>query len=391
MSSDPTTPGALAHASNDPPHVPGSDAQDDGASERAASAESTGRELQAAGTPLAPRSEPAMSESVLSESVTSEPAVAETLTTEAPAADHPAAPGRTDGTAELTGETPTIGWAEQPTDAEPPTWSGQPTYAQPSYAPSEYTPPEYIPPDYSSPVAPHVAQAKGYPEYIAPTYVAPAYAAPAYPPPPTSSPRLRWPAVILTVAALAVVVALSLVLAGAAFKGFGKTTGPSTLYSSSMTSATSDWPTDQECSFQHDGYHITSATNCYYSAAVYQDATVTVTAKLVSGDVTGAYGIAFRRPGPNRYYVFLVTGDGNWLVARDNVAVVRSQHNSAIKTGVGATNKLAVRMQGGHFTFFVNGTQLGDLTDNTYASGNVGLAGDSNIDVAFRNFSVTQP
>jgi hypothetical protein len=302
-------------------------------------------------------------------------------------------------------------WAEQPTFADPPIWSEQPTYAEPEYAPlpqwsaaqpearstaaepypeyapSAYAPSAYAAPPIASPQASAAAQvAAAYPEYAGPAYVAPVYA-----PPPTSTPRLRWPAVLLTVAALVVVVALSLVLADTVFSNFGKTNGVTTLYSNPMTSATNVWPSDQECAFRSDGYHITSAANCYYSGAAYQDVTASVTAKWVSGDPTGAYGIAFRRPSPNKYYVFLVTGDGSWLVARDNVAVVQAQHSTAIKTGVGAVNKLAVRMKGNHFTFFANGTQLGELTDSTYGSGNVGLAGDSSIEVAFRDFTVTQP
>ncbi len=156
-----------------------------------------------------------------------------------------------------------------------------------------------------------------------------------------------------------------------------------------MTTSSSAWPNDKECYFRPDGYHIVGNSNCYYSGAHYQDATVTVTAKVLKGPVNAAYGIAFRRPSPNNFYIFLVTNNGDWFLVKDNAVLRKAAPNSAIKTGVGAANVLSVRMQGTRFTFFANGAQLGELTDDTYSTGAVGLSGDVNLDVVYRNFSVT--
>jgi hypothetical protein len=161
------------------------------------------------------------------------------------------------------------------------------------------------------------------------------------------------------------------------------------LYHNAMTAKSSDWPDDAECFFRGDGYHIVRASNCYY-AQDFTDATVTATAKVLRGVITGAYGVAFRRPSPNNFYLFYVTGTGNWFVLKNGTVLRQSAHSAAIKTGVGATNVLQVRMQGSHFEFYANGTRLGALDDGTYASGSVGLAGDQNLEVVFTNFTVTQ-
>ncbi|HEX6818161.1 MAG TPA: hypothetical protein VF120_07290 [Ktedonobacterales bacterium] len=295
---------------------------------------------------------------------------------------------------------------------EPEIWADEDQLTDPVYSPSpsaNAAPPVVpwaqtsISPDYVPPatpyVAPHASQtgvapyeqalqpAAGYPSRFAP----PVYPLPAYPLPARRRLRLSLLGVVVALILAALVV---LALARGLFSATARTTaGP--LYSNAMTSSSTDWPDDKECYFKSDGYHIVNASNCYYSGAQYQDATVTVTAKLLSdaqkGDAQGAYGIAFRRPGPDNFYIFLVNVSGDWFTVKDNTLLQKAQFNSAIKTGVGASNTLSVRMHGGVFTFFANGTQLGSLTDDTYTTGAVGLAGDTNLDVVYRNFAVTRP
>ncbi len=190
-----------------------------------------------------------------------------------------------------------------------------------------------------------------------------------------------------TATAALIVAALALVLATYGLNLLGRP-----LYQSGMTLSPKPdgWPNDVECRFEGDGYHINSASNCYYSGPDYRDVTITVTTKLLKGDPTGGYGIAFRRPSPNNFYVFLITGNGEWLVLKNAVPLQRATASTAIKTGIGALNKLSVHLQGSQFTFFANGVQLGNLSDDTYPSGKVGLAGDASIEIVFTDFAVTR-
>lgn len=269
-------------------------------------------------------------------------------------------------------------------NAAPPADPWAQTSVSPDYVPPSipYLPP-YATPDPSmqanaAPAEEPFPRAPGYP---------PRYAPPVYPLPAVRRSRAPLWGVLIAVALAAVVV---LILVRGVLSASGRsTTGP--LYSNAMTSSSSNWPDDKECYFRGDGYHIVGASNCYYSGAQYQDATITVTATLLKGDAQGAYGIAFRRPSPDKFYIFLINASGDWFTVKDNTLLQKAQFSPAIKTGVGASNTLSVRMQGDHFTFFANGTQLGSLTDGTYTTGAVGLAGDMNLDVVYRNFTVTRP
>jgi len=273
-------------------------------------------------------------------------------------------------------------WAQQPTYADAQPWGQQPMYAEPvsplpedlpavPWADSSYALPIYAPPPsgYAQPMA---QSATGY---------APA----VYAPPAPARQHSRWPLVLGTVTAVLVVAALAVALASYGLNLFGRP-----LYQNGLTSVAGGWPNDAECHFKDDGYHINSASNCYYSGADYRDVTISVTTRLLKGDPTGTYGIAFRRPSQNNFYQFLITGNGNWLVVKNDITLQKATPSTAIKTGIGALNKLSVHLQGSHFTFFANGAELGSLSDDTYPSGKVGLAGDAYIEIVFTDFTVTR-
>ena len=67
--------------------------------------------------------------------------------------------------------------------------------------------------------------------------------------------------------------------------------------------------------------------------------------------------------------------------------------NAAIHQGLHAKNLLAVVAQGTHFTFKINGVQVGATSDSTYGAGLCGVSGNSggNVEVVFTNFLVTVP
>jgi hypothetical protein len=64
-----------------------------------------------------------------------------------------------------------------------------------------------------------------------------------------------------------------------------------------------------------------------------------------------------------------------------------------VKTGLNATNKLGVMAESGNLIFFVNGNEVGRVTDNQFKEGDVGLFAQSlgfgGVRVHFDNLSVT--
>jgi hypothetical protein len=275
-------------------------------------------------------------------------------------------------------------WAQQPTYADAQPWTQQSPYAEAApplpddppavpWADSPYVLPVYEPP------------ASGYAQPIAQPAAVPAYPPVVYPLPARPRQGSRWLLLIGTVAAVLVVAVLAVALANYVPILLGRP-----LYQNSMKSKADGWPDDAECHFAADGYHITSASNCYYDGGDYRDVTISVTATLLKGDPTGAYGIAFRRPSPNNFYVFLIMGNGNWLVLKNAVPLQQATPSTALKAGIGAVNTLSVHAQGSHFTFFANGVQLGSLSDGSYPNGKVGLAGDASTEAVFTDFTVTR-
>ena len=65
----------------------------------------------------------------------------------------------------------------------------------------------------------------------------------------------------------------------------------------------------------------------------------------------------------------------------------------AIKQGSGITNRLKVRAEAGNLIFYVNDQEVGRVTDNSYANGDIGLIagslGQGGVLVQFDNFKVT--
>ncbi|MGZ6320671.1 MAG: LamG-like jellyroll fold domain-containing protein, partial [Ktedonobacterales bacterium] len=121
---------------------------------------------------------------------------------------------------------------------------------------------------------------------------------------------------------------------------------------------------------------------------------ISVQVAQVKGDTTQDYGLVFRRASKGNYYVFGILSTGKWDFYKgvNNTAsnVVDPTVNSAIKTGLNATNTLKVTMSGSHFTFFVNGVQVGTADDTSFTSGLSGVAGGDNIEAVYTAYKVTK-
>ena len=206
--------------------------------------------------------------------------------------------------------------------------------------------------------------------------------------------RNRWPGIVIVVL-VAIIVGLLLKMAVG-----GETTGVSTgsigqrmVFSDSLRSNSGGWVDKAgECFFKRDGYHIANGHVCFAPVLDIGDGDYAVYAKQISGDTAPFYGIAFRRAKPGDFYEFAVDGQGQWIFARvvDAVptAIRPAEPSSLIATGLNAANHLEVKAQGSHFDLFINGHQVGSVTDSTYRTGQCGLLASPSVEAVFTNLSV---
>lgn len=121
----------------------------------------------------------------------------------------------------------------------------------------------------------------------------------------------------------------------------------------------------------------------------------------VEGPLDNGYGLLFRaNTEKGDFYLFKVSGDGYVWIGKylDEVEAqpIIGQHwfeSSAVKPGLNETNKLRVVAESGNMIFFVNDKEVGRVTDNSFAEGDVGLfaqtLGTGGVRVHFDNLSVT--
>ncbi len=308
----------------------------------------------------------------------------------------------------------------------------------PTPQPPAYTPPAFTPPAYNQPPAPGYGQ----PQTPAPTYGQPqtpgygqppqaTYGAPGaqpnyqagYPQTPGQpwtgqvQPQQPQPKKSRAGCVIGCLVALVLVIglvAGSAFLfkdrlgqitfggatlGGGSTVagGGSIIFQDSLdgttdTSTKDQWTSDSSCSFGAGGYHISAGFICYAPTDTVSDAITTVSVQQISGPLTYAYGLVFRRPSAGNYYEFEVDSNGKWIfdktVNGKTTTIDNFTANAAIKKGLNQVNTLTVKAQGSHFIFSVNGTQVGTADDTTFTSGKTGLAGNDGIEVVFTQFVI---
>jgi hypothetical protein len=165
------------------------------------------------------------------------------------------------------------------------------------------------------------------------------------------------------------------------------------VFTDPLLSNQNGWLTNTDCVFKADGYHLTRGYLAYAPVADATNFDVTVQVTQTTGTVLAPYGLVFRRISLGNYYVFGIDGNGKWTFykALENVGtdIVAFTASPAINQGLNAQNTLEVKAQGTHFTFFVNGTQVGEADDASLAkAGELGVAGHDDIEVVFTDFSL---
>ena len=104
-------------------------------------------------------------------------------------------------------------------------------------------------------------------------------------------------------------------------------------------------------------------------------------------------GIAFRDDSNNNFYRFTICQYGTYFVDKymsaSSPIALRTSNSSAIRSGLGQQNKIAVVASGSTMTFYVNERQVDQVNDSNYNSGKIALIASPRYshvtDVAYSN------
>jgi len=134
----------------------------------------------------------------------------------------------------------------------------------------------------------------------------------------------------------------------------------------------------------------------------FTDGVYEVSATQVAGPLNNGFGMVFRLDNDrDDFYLFKISGDGYVWIGRYHSGGTEVEplvgewwfESPAVRQGLNQTNQLRVAAEGANLIFSVNGQEVGRVTDNTFASGDIGLLvetlGLGGVQVQFDDFSVT--
>ncbi|MEP7357239.1 MAG: hypothetical protein ABI847_08365, partial [Anaerolineales bacterium] len=137
------------------------------------------------------------------------------------------------------------------------------------------------------------------------------------------------------------------------------------------------------------------------------DLAFTADTQYAAGPANNEYGLMCRYQrggdGKNSFYFFLVSSDGYFALGKviKDVRTILSptegsfQPTSALLPAPDAVNQLQAVCQGDHFSMSVNGTPVGDFTDNDLTQGDIGLVAgtfdEGGVKIHFDNVLVRKP
>ena len=116
----------------------------------------------------------------------------------------------------------------------------------------------------------------------------------------------------------------------------------------------------------------------------FSDTTLTVESRQIAGPNNNAYGPICRYQDEDNFYVFLVSGDGYYAIGKyqsgsaDIIYLTGEAPNHYIQTDVinqgAAPNRIQISCLADQLTLTVNGTQLAQVNDSAFATGDIGLS-----------------
>jgi hypothetical protein len=136
----------------------------------------------------------------------------------------------------------------------------------------------------------------------------------------------------------------------------------------------------QKSTIANGVYHWETEAHQDFVSYVYpasdqaSDFHATVRARRVSGTMSGEYGLVFRILGES-YYRFVVSDLGLFTVEKYNLGEWTDLISSSLSTEIrpGEINALTVAASGDQFTFYINGTRVGEAQDRSITNGYIGV------------------
>ena len=120
-----------------------------------------------------------------------------------------------------------------------------------------------------------------------------------------------------------------------------------------------------------------------------------VDAAYIAGPIGAEFGMAFRYVDDNNLYLYVTSGDGYFsLFKRQDgqwETLAPWTQSEVLNVGTAALNRLGVLAEGASITLFANNTPLTTVEDDSFATGQIGLAAgtftEPGLEVSFDNFS----
>ena len=130
------------------------------------------------------------------------------------------------------------------------------------------------------------------------------------------------------------------------------------------------------------------------------DVRIDVDTIKVAGERDNRFGIICRLDSADNFYVFLITSDGYFGIAKSTTGQIqllnakRLQPSQAIQTG-SALNHIRADCVGSTLALYINNQKIVEVQDTQFEAGDVGLLVGSfetpGIDIRFDNFVVREP
>ena len=180
------------------------------------------------------------------------------------------------------------------------------------------------------------------------------------------------------------------------------------LYQDDFSSSSSGWPeasdSDKAAAYSNGQYLMQAFTTSQdvwaHPGENFTDVSIEVDATKFSGPDNNDFGIICRFQDDSNFYFLIVASDGYQSIGKyqnDDLIYLSAdemQPTDAVFSGT-TTNHLRADCIGSTLTLYANGQQLAQVTDTSFASGDIGLTvgtfDEPNIAVTFDNFVVFEP
>ena len=180
------------------------------------------------------------------------------------------------------------------------------------------------------------------------------------------------------------------------------------LFSDDFSSTDSGWDrrSDEQVitDYARGGYRIwvneTQSDIWAHPGISVEDAVIEVDATMTAGPLDNDFGVLCRYQDAENFYIFVISSDGFAIIAKYNAGEWTGlsgdvmQPADAIVQGK-TTNHLRAECVGSSLRLYVNELLVADVSDDTLASGDVGLVAgaydEAGTDIFFDNFKVLRP